>query len=118
MPKEIVLVDLWQLYLAESIQEEAEHWSTQRVLDVLLCPSTTSFKVLCVDKKAQCMEIELVGQCYAGDYATVAIKLYSNELSHAQKKELMQAVRVAYPKKTGQDWTMKKSVSTLLGILV
>jgi len=91
--------DLWQYYLAGSMQECVDYWSWEKFLDLADCPSTEAVTVRKTGLEDGCgnyVELEIDGRCH-DDFVTVTKRFYSANLKYPIRERLMRVVNQAYP---------------------
>lgn len=86
--------DIWALYEPEDLRLRPLSWSPRTLLTLLDSPSTEGLTVLAVEEGL--VEISVEGLC-EGRVVALGFELRAEDWSHGEKRELIEAVRRAYP---------------------
>lgn len=116
-------MDIWAYYnTQEDIQRAADWWPLSRFLSLVGSPSTTSLKVLGVDKNEGRVDFEVSGAIREGeDGGTPAKLLYSTwggELSYEDKRKVVEVVRAFVSSVSYAAKLLQKDVADALGVKV
>lgn len=98
--------DLWGLYDPDDLRSRSRSWSPRTLLTLLDSPSTEGLTVVAAEPGR--VELSVEGLC-EGRIVAASFSLSADDWSDGEKRELLEAVRAAYP------WPLRDPFRLVLG---
>lgn len=110
-------VDIWQLYLANSLQYAADCWPVANFLSILFSQGTERVQVLDRTQPGTgILALRVSGECFDGA-CSFDYDLTRPDLDRTQKERVLGLIKVCYPAKQDPSRATPKKAAKALGIM-